>query len=310
MSIHTKIPIFATATGIPAVLLTTSTTIDWDNSKHARWVEVYFEDSQGAGQAERIRVWIEDLGDLSKYSYFKKTDNKWASYRYLRVSDADSKKYSILASIAKEFLLNQHKLNVLKGISISGKQEVATSSSSCGNGCGGKNNCTQETLESGHRQFFKELRNLDSAWTGNYWSPVTAYIKLQDLQFSQITSKQDNKSMYGSMVYGSVDYDYKAKPDKQYFANYPSKFSFSVEEGGLIKKGSHGNDILEVSSKLKKWKTMYSRQSSSFRQCCCSNSDNSFECLLGSNFVRKESDLGKIKTGVTSSNNGCSTQSA
>ncbi|AEG73069.1 hypothetical protein MHF_0805 [Mycoplasma haemofelis Ohio2] len=309
MSIPIKIPIFASAAGLPAVLLTTSTTIDWDNSKHARWVEVYFEDKEGADKAERIRVWIEDLGDLSKYSYFKKSDNKWASYRYLRISDADSKKYSLLASIAKEFLINQHKLNVLKGISIADKKDnVASTSSSCTNGC--KGNCTQETLEPGHRKFFKELRNLDSAWTGNYWSPVTAYIKLQDSQFSDLSSKQDNKSMYGSMVYGAVDYNYKAKPEKKYFANYPSKFSFSTDESGKIKKGTHGNDILEVSSKLKKWKTMYSRQSVAFKQCCCSSTDNSFECLLGSNFVREESDLGTIKTGVTSANSGCSTQSA
>ncbi|AEG73093.1 hypothetical protein MHF_0829 [Mycoplasma haemofelis Ohio2] len=299
---------------MPAIFLTTSAaTIDWDSKNHARWVEVYFQDSSSS-QEERIRVWIEDLGNLSKYSYFKKDNNggngKWTSYRYLLTSDPDSKKYSLLASVAKEFLLNQHKLNVLKGVFLSNNNSITlTSSSSCPQGCAGRNDCNQSTLKSGHESFFKELRNLESAWTGNYLSPVTAYIKLKDLQFSSLNTKQENKEIYGSVVYGKVDYDYKAASNDKYFANYPSKFSLTIDNDGKLKKGTNGNDLLMVSEKLKNWKTMHSKNQTISKQCCCNSIDNSFECLLASNFVKQESSLDTIKSNVTGSQNGCQSAS-
>nr|WP_014272511.1 hypothetical protein [Mycoplasma haemocanis] len=285
---------------MPAIFLTT-TTIDWDSKNHARWVEVYFQDKKSSPE-ERIRVWIEDLSNLSKYSYFK--DGKWTSYRYLLTSDSDSKKYSLLANIAREFLLNQHKLNVLKGIFISNNND--TTLSSCPNGCAGRSNCNPGTMESGHKSFFRELRNLESAWTGNYLSPVTAYINLEDLQFSSLNTQQENKEMYGSVVYGKVNYDYKATSNDKYFANYPSKFSLTIDKDGKLKKGTNGNDLMMVSEKLKNWKTMHSKNQVISKQCCCNNTDNSFDCLLASNFVKEESQLHTIKSSVTSFSNNCS----
>ncbi|OAL10080.1 hypothetical protein A6V39_04145 [Candidatus Mycoplasma haematobovis] len=326
--------------GIPLVGTVLLNTLSLDNDKYhnARLVEVYFyaptpTSGNNEQKTEKIKVWIEDLGNTSRFQFYKSNNgqSKWVNFSE---AGQDHKKYLLLAQISKYFFLNQHYLNIAKALYLI-KDENKDTTVTCPDTCKTKLDCCPlkdcASLPNDHRQFFYHLNNLNSASNGAYLSPVQAHISLGDLKFEDLTNKsnQDNKSISGSLVYGHVDYWYKPKEGvdwkieedkkkfykltsssssdasassgKKYFANYPTTFTMKLENGQL-KKGEKENDLLKAYDKLNEKKNLDKLlgDKKTLKTCCCSDDPkpDSLECLLGSNFVKLESSLDTIQKWV------------
>ncbi|AEW45425.1 hypothetical protein MHC_02815 [Mycoplasma haemocanis str. Illinois] len=295
---------------------TTALTLSSEYPNYTKSLEVYFYTKK----QERIKVWIEDLENLSKVQYYDSNSSSWK--KLFREQGDKYKRYSFLFSIASYYIQIQHWINIVKHLEWLGNKgnNFTTTNSLCCNKQG--SSCSSDDIKD-QKRFSLYLTNLSSSRGDVYFSPVQVHIKLSDTEdFEKILDEEGEKSLSGSMVYGFVDYYYKPldsdlgkdfykdinsheidhENKKYYYANYPQLFKFKHDKVKLV-EGSATN-LFNIHKELKNKKNLLNK----YRVAASSSSCNDISCIINKNFVQKSESLDSIRDSVKNSSSCNSSQ--
>ncbi|AEW45450.2 hypothetical protein MHC_02940 [Mycoplasma haemocanis str. Illinois] len=312
--------------GIALLSSSIALTLSADYPDYTKALEIYFysKDSKDSNKQERIKIWIEDLGNLSKVKYYDSQSNSWKKITWERGDKY--KKYAFLSSLASYYIQVQHWINIIRHLEWLGKNSPASVTNYCcnqgtsGAGCCSTSPCNSQDIIKNQKRFSLYLTNLTSFKGNIYFNPIQVHIKLTDISnFDNFPSDDSSeKELIGSMTYGFVDYYYKplnsgfentfyksintdyekeANDNKNYyFANYPQSFKFKYNKEKM-EEGSSTN-LLNIHKELKNKKNLlrgYTNSGASTGTC------NNISCIIQRNYIQKEEQLSTIQEKVKNS---------
>ncbi|WP_216082953.1 hypothetical protein [Candidatus Mycoplasma haematohominis] len=203
---------------------------------YLKLIEVHFYD-QNKNTTEKIRLDIEDLSQISKAEFWKKAPAKTSTpstengeWKYIKYETdiSEQEKYTALYEIARQYIQVQHKLNLIRVLSIlenNSTTNVTIPNCSKGNKCcctakGGSctpekcatclccyvnnanNQCCCQNGNNCNFDDFKKVQISVSYWKGGgysphtniYFNPIQVHIKLEDVEFAKLKPTNESGS--------------------------------------------------------------------------------------------------------------------
>ncbi|CBY92760.1 hypothetical protein HF1_07520 [Mycoplasma haemofelis str. Langford 1] len=321
--------------GVALLSSSTALALSSDYPDYTKALEVYFYGKDGNKQ-ERIKIWIEDLGNLSKAKYHDSQSNTWKKISWERGDKF--KKYSFLSALASYYIQVQHWINIIRHLEWLKKDspDSAQVTSHCCKqgtsctceagkcpvgciGCCPSTSCDHSTIIKNQKQFSLYLTNLASFKGNVYFNPIQVHIKLPDTDsFDGFPSDNSSeKELIGSMTYGFVDYYYKPlnsgfenafyksiKPEHGNEANDSKNYYFAnypqsfkfKYDKGKIEEGSSTN-LVNIHKELKNKKNLLKGYTNASTSGTC----NDISCIIKRNYIQKEEQLSTIQTNLKNS---------
>ncbi|AEG73070.1 hypothetical protein MHF_0806 [Mycoplasma haemofelis Ohio2] len=296
--------------GVTLLSSSSALTLSSEYPDYTKALEVHFYAKDNSNKQERIKVWVEDLGSLSRVQYYDTASNSWK--KLSRERGEKFKKYAFLSSLASYYIQIQHWINIVRHLEWLGKKDTSHISSRC---CKQGSTCNSGDDIKTQKRFSLYLTNLASSRGDIYFSPVQVHIKLSDTEdFEKLLTDQSEKSLSGSMAYGFVDYYYKPldsglekdfykdiksheidhENKRYYYANYPQSFKFKHDKIKLIEGGK--TNLLNIHKELKNKKNLLKTYTGSSSGSC-----DDISCIISQNYIQKQESLDSIQSSIKSS---------